>query len=96
MLLGHLTDEEDGEIYSYANTNYTWQPASDAITELEAHISQLRHRRQQLAYEAELLWRLLGKKEAEYYNEPEDDEHSDRKLRLRRYVETVGNVHTKI
>ena len=94
----HLTSKPDWELepLPYANTNYTWTSSSGhAIIELEAHISKLRHRRQKLASECEHLWHWLAVKEAEYYDFNGQSD-SGEKVKKRRYIETLGNVHTKV
>ena len=70
-------------------------PPQRAIPEPEAHITRLRERRERLANEAELLWHWLAVKEAEFYNAP-DAPDQDLKVAARRYVETLGVIHTKV
>lgn len=95
----HLTSSKSDsqDPVPYANTNYLWTPThGHEIDELKAHISKLRHRRQELADEAEHLWYWLAQKEADYYNMATDSPDSNEKVRKRRYLEALGNVQTKI
>ncbi|KAK3722213.1 hypothetical protein LTR37_002646 [Vermiconidia calcicola] len=96
--LPHLTSDAGslGPGVPYANTNYTWTPTpGKAITELEAHISTLRRRREDIACESELVWRWLAEKEIEYYG-LDADAGPYEKTKRRRYLEVLGNIHTKV
>jgi hypothetical protein len=78
----------------YNVTNYNWHPAPDqAIPMLEAHVHRLSQWRNDLALEAEYLWRVLSQHEAEYHNTASD---SNEKLEKRKIVELLGGMHNSL
>jgi hypothetical protein len=91
----HLTEtsEHSPIPFRFPNRNYRWNPSTtNPIAELEAEIESLRKQRQKCSHECALLWRWLAEEEAVYAHQ-QDSYALEEKIRRRRTLETLGQMH---